>query len=36
MTTFDIDFYLIYLLSKTLVHNIYDTIGLYKKTLYIA
>ena len=36
MTSFDIDFHLIYLLNKALLYHIYNAISSYKKTLYIA
>ena len=36
MTSLDIDFHFIYLLSKALHHHIYGTINSNEKTLYIA
>ena len=36
MTSFNIDFYFIYFLSKVLFHHIYDATNLRGKMLYIA
>ena len=36
LMSFDIDFHLIYFLSKVLLHHIYNATDLRKKMLYIA
>ena len=36
MTSLDIDIYLIYFLSKALLHHIYNPISICEKKLYIA